>query len=179
MADLARRSGRARSTVTRACQGELRAALVNDRVNAAHPRVIAWARARGIDPAALTPGVFVRRDVVAELSPEAFARFAGVTSDEIFEARRGSLRAAMLPSGNIDLAHAAALEFLARRPFRRGANGSIDETDVPDGILAAACSGGDEIEIDHPCTRAFFARCMARVLSNAELDEIMASARSE
>lgn len=53
-AELARRAGRNRSQITRAAQGDLAAAkLPGGRLDAAHPSVVAWARARGIDPAAL------------------------------------------------------------------------------------------------------------------------------
>jgi hypothetical protein len=52
--ELARRSGKARSTITEAAQGPLRAAKLEDgRIDAAHPAVVKWAISRGLDPAKL------------------------------------------------------------------------------------------------------------------------------
>lgn len=57
LAELARRSGKNRSSITRQAQGPLRAAMLADgRIDAAHDAVAAWARGHGIDPRALTAG---------------------------------------------------------------------------------------------------------------------------
>jgi hypothetical protein len=73
-AEFARRAGRARSSVTEACAGPLAAACLSaGRIDAAHPDVAVWARARGIDPAVLvsplaSPGAVKARSDEATLS---------------------------------------------------------------------------------------------------------------
>lgn len=58
LAELARRAGVNRSSITRLAQGALRAAILADsRIDAAHDSVAAWARGRGIKPQLLTAGV--------------------------------------------------------------------------------------------------------------------------
>lgn len=65
LAELARRSGKNRSTITRQAQGSLRAAMLADgRIDAAHEAVAAWARGHGIAPRSLTAG-----DVIADSAP--------------------------------------------------------------------------------------------------------------
>lgn len=58
LAELARRAGVNRSSITRLAQGALRAAVLADgRIDAAHDAVAAWARGKGISPRLLTAGL--------------------------------------------------------------------------------------------------------------------------
>lgn len=58
LAELARRAGVNRSSITRLAQGALRAAVLADgRIDAANAAVAAWARGKGISPRALTAGL--------------------------------------------------------------------------------------------------------------------------
>lgn len=54
-AELARRKGVARSSAQRACNTFLAVAMVGDRVDAAHPAVVAWLGAAGAEGSAETP----------------------------------------------------------------------------------------------------------------------------
>lgn len=63
--ELARRSGKNRSSITRLAQGALRAAVLADsRIDVGHSAVAAWARKHGINPRALLAG-----DPVADVAP--------------------------------------------------------------------------------------------------------------
>lgn len=64
LAELARRSGKQRSSITRLAQKSLRSAMLPDgRIDASHSMVAAWARGHGLNPRALLAG-----DPVGEIS---------------------------------------------------------------------------------------------------------------
>ena len=113
MADLARRRGCHKSSVSRACAagGVLRPAMHRDRVDIAHPVVRAW-MARGRATARESP-----LSGAAGLPED--VRFG---SQELFAARAEGVEPRTLSSGDgrIDLSAPAVLERLAARPFRRG-----------------------------------------------------------
>jgi hypothetical protein len=81
LAELARRSGKQRSSITRLAQKSLRSAMLADgRIDAAHDAVAAWARGHGIDPRALTAGAALgarrRSDAQPAPTPQRRARAA-------------------------------------------------------------------------------------------------------
>jgi hypothetical protein len=94
------------------------------------------------------------------LSLGAFAEIADCSLGEVIGAVRGEqgdLTPALLASGRIAVGHPAALAFLAARPFGRLANGDPESTFLP------ALVGEDDIDVDHPITRAWIARVQGSV----------------
>jgi hypothetical protein len=104
------------------------------------------------------------------ISAAEFAERAEVEPQEVLDALDGELAPALLPSGRLDLGHAVSLAFMAARPFARLANGDPDAPNYIGGEpwLSPACMG-DDVDVAHPVTRAFFARCHGRVPTDAEL----------
>jgi hypothetical protein len=92
---------------------------------------------------------------VSHLSLEVFAWLAGVPITVVL-AVDAELEPAVAATGRIDLAHGAALEFLAARPFKRKRNG--DPADCPEGFLAPADLGDDNLDSASPFFRAWLAR---------------------
>jgi hypothetical protein len=90
------------------------------------------------------------------LSARTFAWLSGASVDDVLAAAEDELEPALTPSLRIDLSHAAALEYLAARPFNRKRNG--DPSDCPEGFLAPACIGKDDIDSSSPFFRAWCAR---------------------
>lgn len=173
-AELARRSGRSRSTITEACAGPLAAAcLPGGRIDVAHPAVEAWATARGVSLPELRAGTRCDGAPSAPLGARAarraassrelvsfddFACLAGVTVRVVQQAVRGRLRAA-LRGPKIDLGHPEAIEFMAAFPFERDDHGAVVEELIPEGMLATAYDAErDTVDRDHPRARAFLAR---------------------
>jgi hypothetical protein len=104
------------------------------------------------------------------LSAVTFSVVSGSPLADVIEATRGGrLTPAVTKNGLIDLGSEAALEYCAQRPFRRLPNGDADESDMPQGMLAPACIGEDDIDLSNPFARAFSARCLGRVQTEAEI----------
>jgi len=197
LADVARLRGCARSSVTRAVRPgrPLHAALLpGGRIDVAHPDARHWigpavtAELGGAEPpeaaSVVTPEAFsqlhalpvaqVRADMTGPLapavvprghvSPETFATLASEPVEAVLAAGLGGVLApAITLRGRIDLGHDAALRFLAARPFV-GEPPDVDGA----GYLAPACVGA-RIDVAHPVARAFLARCLGRVPTQADL----------
>jgi hypothetical protein len=176
-ADFARRTGRARSTVTEACRGPLAPACDRDRIDAIHPAAAEWARQRGIDPSVLLCDFYDAtllyesiRSLTADrpegsyylVTVQFFAYLAGVRSSEVAEVLSQVVRGCI-----IDVADPRALEFMAAHPYPRGRDGLVHE--LPLGTLWGATVvrhvGDDDPSLDphHPLMRVFMARCDGKV----------------
>jgi hypothetical protein len=119
---------------------------------------------------ALASAVIHRHHVSARV----FAVLSGSALGDVIEATRsGSLVAAVTENGRIDLSTPASLEWCARRPYPRLADGEIDLGHVPEGGLVPAMVG-DQINIDSPFAHVFVARCCGRVPTEADLAELAA-----
>ena len=196
-ADVARLRGCSRSTVTRAVRagGALSAALLDGgRIDVGHPAARRWigpavaAELGGAEPPSeagvVTPAEFaelhglpadqVHADMSGPLapavvppehvSPSTFAQLASEPEEAVVAAGLGGVLApAVTLSGWIDLEHDAALRFLAARPFV-GEPPDVDGA----GYLAPACVGA-RIDVAHPVARAFLARCLGRIPTEADL----------
>jgi hypothetical protein len=128
------------------------------------------ARAKGVSVAQVLADLEQLRPALVplyHLNAEEFAHLAGCEVDEVLEAARGELEPAVTPSRRLDLSHAASLGFMSARPFARKRNG---DPDAPEGFLAPACVGDDEIDLNHPFAQAYFARLDGRVATEAEID---------
>jgi len=182
--DFARRAGVARSTISRAFNGPLRAALLaSKRVDATHPLVVTWARARGLDPVVLLgPSVAIVRgraeaghlgaeapDDDLVLAPDAgmptqeFADRAEVNHREVLLALSAELEPALLPNGRIEPLARAALEFMSARPFRTDDPADEPKIDGEDFLASAASPDPDHpgavvINTDHPAFWVWLAR---------------------
>lgn len=173
LADLARRVGCHRSTITRAVQGPLKAALLRGgRLDAGHPLLVAWTRARTATPEPCKgcgTGAAARYDGTPI---EEFAARAEVSVTTVQAAVRGELGAALRDDGRLDLAHPAALTFLARYPLAR------DDDDAPldpaisgHDFVCPACIDENRIDLEHPVFLAFLARYHSRVPTPADASE--------
>jgi hypothetical protein len=121
--------------------------------------------------AAMAPGGALEAAVILQhhVSAFAFSVLSGSALLDVIEATRsGSLVAAVTANGRIDLSSARALEWCARRPYPRLADGEIDLDHVPEGGLVPAMVG-EEINRDSPFARVFLARCWGRVPTPADL----------
>lgn len=121
-AELARVRGVARSTVSRAVHqgGPLHAALHGDRVDAAHPAVVAWVgftsdpMPYGMPLAMAQERGLIRRPQRALVTRETgataseFAASAGMALDEAEAVLRGELAPAVIPRGHISVEEFAA-----------------------------------------------------------------------
>jgi len=191
-AELARRKGVTAGAVTRAAQTFLRAACIGRRMDLAHPDVVQWLAASAvaspeatsllleestvslselaamsrIDVAQLTrdlPRFEASLVPIGHVSVAEFAARAGTDSDEVIAATAADLAPAVTASGRLDMAHSAALSFMAARPFKRDAKRDPIVPDVHgEGFLAPACVG-KRIDADHPVCRVFLARCLGRI----------------
>lgn len=186
LADFARNAGVNRSSVTRLVAGKLRRALLpSGRVDTAHPVVVEWARARGVDPVALlSPGARPRPVVVIDdpspappghLTAHEFAARSGEKLSAVIVAIDGVLGPALLGSGRIDLAHPAALAYLAARPYELDAHG---DPIGADGHLVGAVYARGEIDGTHPFARAYLARRLGRVLSDEDIASALESGKA-
>jgi hypothetical protein len=153
-ADLARRRGVNRSTVSRHLQpgGLLRSALLpGGRVDLAHPAVRAWLNEALPADFAERAGLGVRHDVLMReiaLTLEQLATKTGVPPEELRTALEGPLATAVVAPG-----HVAADEFAAR-------------AEVPVRLVVAAARGGElanallpggRLDLGHPAALAFMA----------------------
>ena len=98
---------------------------------------------------------------------EQLAFFAGCDVAEVLDAvDSGELSRAVQRTGLLDLSSPAVVEFVARRPFRHLPGGELD---APDGYLSAARLDDDNVDLKHPVTVIFMARCLGRVPTAEEL----------
>jgi hypothetical protein len=126
--------------------------------------------------AAMAPGGALEAAVIRvhHVSAYVFSVLSGAALDDVIEATRsGSLVAAVTENGRIDLSSEPAIEWCARRPYPRLADGEIDLNHVPEGGLVPALVG-DEINIDSPFAHVFVARCNGRIPTQNDLAELAA-----
>ena len=174
LSDLSRRVRVHRSTVTRAAQGPLSAAMVGDRIDLAHPVVVAWIRDRVPRPPAPACGgcgAFAGTPYVG-ISQAEFVRRAEVPPDVVYVALGGELAPALLPSGRLDIGHPASLAFLARYPLARSA--FDDPLDPPiDGhdFTCPAHIDENRHDVRHPVYQAFLARYFGRIPTDDDCAE--------
>jgi hypothetical protein len=160
------------------------AVLAGGRIDRGHPAARKWlgephledgmtadelAKATGL------PADEVRRAFSAELAGavlpcgwvglETFSMMAGERVSLLLTHASTALRPALTPSRYIDVAHPAALAYLAARPFPRDRDG---DPIVPREFPALGAVGDDGIDIDNPFVRAFMARCLGRVPTDAD-----------
>jgi hypothetical protein len=182
--DFADRAGVNRSTISRAFQGPLKAALLpGKRCDVTHPAVTAWARDRGLDPRVLLGKFGALHSALKEargetptqaaanheggMTIEEFAARAEVHVSVVSDALRNELAPALLPNGRIDASTFQALSFMAARPFRgdrrRGDEPLIDGHD----FLAAAAGPDSTSEVmrivEHPVLWIWLARLTGAV----------------
>jgi hypothetical protein len=110
---------------------------------------------------------------IHHLSARTFAWLSGASVDDVLAAAEDELEPALTPSLRIDLSHAAALEYLAARPFKRKRNG--DPSDCPEGFLAPACVG-DDIDFNSPFARAWLARLDGVAPTDESVEAMVAGA---
>jgi hypothetical protein len=101
------------------------------------------------------------------VSASAFAELASAELEDVLAATRGELAAAVTSSGRLDLAHPAALAFMAGRPFARKRDGDPVIPDIGGQGYLAAARVGDDVDLEHPIARCFLARCLGRVTDAA------------
>ncbi|HTQ05327.1 MAG TPA: hypothetical protein VMI54_15800 [Polyangiaceae bacterium] len=150
----AEHSGRSRSSITEACQGPLAAAVRGNRIDAAHPAAVAWARKRKIDPEQLlepTTRLMLQQDRRTVRRPrptltyQEVAKRTGVSVEEV----RAGLAAAEIPAAHVD---AEQLAFFA--------GCTVDEVfDAVDaGELSSAIRDTGYIDLSDQAVVAFAAR---------------------
>lgn len=154
--------------------------MIDDRVDIAHPTAVKYRIGSRPTIAELASAICVDADELAAdpetlavygtlvrsrfVAIDEFAFRAGVTVDAA-RAAAGDELAPALTSDGIDLGHPAALEFMARRPFERGA---------PDGFLAPACVG-ESVDVHHPVARAYLSRLWGVAATDSEIDRRLAA----
>lgn len=185
-AGMARRRGVTRGAVSQACRPGCAlhpALLPGGDVDRAHPAARKWLRepriaetmsAAELSRATRLPLAEVQRAFTVELAPAvlpphlvdavAFARLSGAHVARVLTDLEHELLPAVTPDRWIDITHVAALEYLAAHPFPRGRGGDPVTGDFP----PLPCAG-DDIDVDHPLVRAFLARCLGRVPTDADL----------
>jgi hypothetical protein len=140
----AKRMGVNRSTISRAMNGPLKAALLpGRRVDVGHPAAVQWARDHGRDPTTAagqlarilarkrsTPEPAIEEASDDAMSLEEFAERAEVPVAEVRKAMTSELRDAVLHDGRIRAASREALEFMAQRPFREAEDGRSVEPQI-------------------------------------------------
>jgi hypothetical protein len=184
---MARRKGVTRGAVSLATRpgGALHSALLpGGRIDRVHPAALKWLGEPrldgGVTASEFAEAAGLRVDEVnrafgdelrSALIPhglvglEKFAEMAGERLAAILTGDPSVLRAATTPSRQIDVGHPAALAYLAARPFPRGADG---DPVVPDGFPPLRTVGEDALNVDDPFLRAFMARCLGRVPTDAD-----------
>lgn len=147
--EFARRSGRAKSTVSEAFRAALAPAIVGHRVNLVHPSVRAWAESRGIDADALCGRSTGDTEYTVDLVE--LARLLG--DEPPATPARGFV---------VSLVEPWVLELAALAMFERDERGEVADGAVPEGLLASALVG-DSINTEHPSFVFFLARLLGRV----------------
>jgi hypothetical protein len=149
--------------------------------DARRPDLDVFAAAVGVPVDELRTGLAAALVPAGHVSALEFAARAGEDVETIKQAVRGPLRAALTPSGRLDLGHVASLEYMAQRPFpaakqaREQAAEVCDETAI---ALFGSCLAIDGMaDLDHPATRAFLARCWGRVPTDEMLDRAVDALR--
>ena len=114
-----------------------------------------------------SPGGRLEKAVIpaGHVSASEFACRAGAPLHAVMEALGGELEPALLDSGRLDLAHPAALAFMAAHPL----NGQDPPEVNGEGFLARACAGEDQIDVAHPVSVRFLARWLGRVPTDADI----------
>jgi len=162
-AEFARRANRGRSTITEACRGPLAQAMVQKRIDAAHPHVVAWARERGIDPVALTSQKRAARP------PSAAAPVPSAAPEAARHGFGGPLTA--VPEGTAipEWASAASpAEIVAA--LQAGIDSEIDRG-VEQGRRLLQFEG-DLFDLDHPAVRRFLEQELGETMTPELLDEL-------
>jgi hypothetical protein len=150
-AELARRAGVNRSSITRALRRELAPARMHDRVDVAHTVVVRWAISRGLDPIVLLDIGSRERSrrpvlLVEETAPSVgdFARSVGAHPTDVM----AEVSDALVPPGHISVTEFA---------WRAGVRPSEVIAAVDRGELQPAVLKNGRLDLGHPAALEFMA----------------------
>ncbi len=154
----AQHSGRTRSTITEACQGPLAPACRGNRVDAAHPAAVAWARKRGIDPEQLlepTTRLMLQQDRRTVRRPRPTLTFqeladrVGMSVEDVRAQLEERCAEALIPDTHVDAEHLAFLAGCAVDDVLEAVDG---------GELSSAVRDTGYIDLKDKAVVAFVAR---------------------
>jgi hypothetical protein len=168
--------------------------MVRDRVDLDHPACVAWVPKKAFEPELIEVSEpEVAAEPETELEPELhsgycggcgalhsayvgtpiqeFAQRAEAPLRVVRAALSGELAPALRDDGQIDIAHPAALAFLARNPVDQDDEEAPPPVNGHDFLCPASIDAGEHVDFEHPIFLAFLARWVGRVPQPADVAE--------